>query len=156
MKKSIVCLTALFMLLIFAAGCAGQPETGRVNVDKAVSELKTRVPFEDQMTDISSETALTLYGLQAEDVEEIGAVLSTGATAEEIAVIKAVDGKLETCKQALEQRVENQKASFENYVPAEIPKLEHACLMEKDNVVILCVAKDTDTAKQVVQEILGA
>lgn len=159
MKKSIVCLMALLMLLTFAAGCAGQPKTEPVDVDKAVSELKNRVPFDDPMMDINSETALTLYGLyglQAEDVEEIGAALSTGATAEEIAVIQAVDGKLETCKQALEQRVEHQKASFENYVPAEIPKLEHACLMEKGNVVILCVAKDADTAKQAVQEILGA
>ena len=156
MKKGIICLAALFILLTIASGCASQPKNEPVDVNNAVNELKTKVPFDDQMTEISPETALTLYGLQAEQVEEIGAVLSTGATSEEIAVIKAADAKLETCKQALEKRIEEQKASFENYVPAEIPKLEHACLMEKDDVVILCVAKNADTAKQVVQEILGA
>lgn len=156
MKRIVVCLLAAVMLLASAAGCAGQPKGEPVDVTQAVSELQKKVAFDDPMTAVEEDTALALYGLEKGDVEEIAAVLSTGATAEEIAVIKAADGKTAKCKEALAQRIQKQKDGFEDYVPAEVPKLERACLMEKDNVVILCVAKDADTAKKVVQEILGA
>lgn len=62
-----------------------------------------------------------------------------GALADEVSVWRVKDEKdAETVKEAAETRVENQKVSFKDYVPAEMPKLEKAVITVNGDTVILC------------------
>ena len=53
------------------------------------------------------------------------------------------------------ERLKNQKTAFEDYVPAEMTKLNNAVLVKKGNMVVLCVADDYAAAKKIVDKALG-
>ena len=52
--------------------------------------------------------------------------------------------------EAADTRVDNEKVSFKDYVPAEMPKLEKAVITVNGDTVILCVSSDPDKAKEVI------
>ena len=82
--------------------------------------------------------------------------ISSGATAEEIAVFEAADkAAADRLYKAAQERVENQKTAFEDYVPAEMTKLGNPVLVKKGSFVVLCVADDAAAAKKIVDKALG-
>ena len=63
---------------------------------------------------------------------------------------------VETVKAAMEKRVEDQKAAFENYQPKEMTKLGDPLLETRGNYVILCLSDDNDAARAIIDEAAGA
>lgn len=57
--------------------------------------------------------------------------------------------------QAMQTRVENQKAAFENYNPNEMKKLQDPLVRKTGVTVVLCVSDDTPAAEKAVREALG-
>lgn len=145
----------LAVSLLLLAGCSG---AGTANVDpfQLADDLKAGLTFKDEMTEASDKVWNRLYGLSEEDLVAGKVYLSTGATAEEVAVFKAVDkaaaGRI---YQAAQERVDSQKAAFEDYMPAEMAKLEKPLLVQKGDIVVLCIADDTAPASDKVKDALG-
>ena len=52
----------------------------------------------------------------------------------------------------LNARIETQKASFKNYVPEELKRLDNAFVVRKGNYVYLSVSADPDKAKSIIEE----
>ncbi|MGI5823477.1 MAG: DUF4358 domain-containing protein [Dethiobacteria bacterium] len=153
----------LMLLLIFLTtvivlpGCNTQSadEDVTLNVAECASTLKERIAFQDTLTAISAEMIATIYQIPAADVVQQQVYVSTGATAEEIAVFEAVDNeaaqKIET---AVRERLAAQIISFEDYLPAELPKLEDPFIVVKGKYVILCVSDHNADAKKVLDTFL--
>lgn len=149
MKKRILGVAAALLLLL--PGCAGGGSIKTVDVQKAAKTLISSVKFQDQMSEVSQETAVKIYGIGSGDVVKAAVYESTGATAEEVAAFEAKDGKAaDRVKQKAEERVETQKAGFQDYQPKEMEKLKNPVLVEKGNYVILCVSNDNEAAKKTV------
>ena len=92
------------------------------------------------------------YGIDQKDVQQGAAYVSTGATAEEIAVFSCTDDSAaQRVESALKQRVDSQKQSYVDYVPKEMTKLNDAVLIRRGNLVALCISNDNATAKQLIQ-----
>lgn len=126
-----------------------------VAVDPAAlaDDLQNGVPFQDQMTAVESDVFYLLYDLTSEDADEAVLITSTGATAEEIAVIHAAaEDKVETVKEAVKARVQAQREGFEDYVPEELAKLEKPVISIVGSYVILCVSDDNEKARDIIQE----
>lgn len=148
MKKTSV-LLALLMILLMAAGCASKAVS--LDVDKTAEKLSTEVTFQDQLTHLDKDAALKLYDLKQEDVEAVSLYVGTGATAEEISVWQGKDeASAKTIQQAVNTRIENQKESYVDYQPQEMPKLENPVVVAKGNYVVLCISGDNEKAKQVI------
>lgn len=149
------CAALLCALLLLAlAGCSG----GEKEVDAAAlaDELKNGLTFQDEMTAATDAIRDTLYAIDGADVAQGKLYTSSGATAEEIAVFKAKDKEAaDRLYKAAEERLENQKTAFEDYVPAEMTKLNNAVLVKKGSMVVLCIADDHAAAKKIVDEALG-
>ena len=78
---------------------------------------------------------------------------SSGGTAEEIAAFEANDEETAKAVEALlNARIETQKASFKNYVPEELKRLENAFVIRKGNCIYLSVSADPDKAKSIIEE----
>ena len=87
--------------------------------------LSETIAFQDSLTAVSDEMATVLYRLNEADVAAKKVYVSTGATAEEIAVFEAVDKEAAArIKEAVLQRAAEQEAAFRDYLPAEVPKLQ--------------------------------
>lgn len=138
----------LGMMLLVACGTGAE----KVLEPKQVADsLVAEVTWQDTLEEVDLSKVLALYGLTAEDVVQGTAYLSTNATAEEVAAFKAAEGKEAVVLAAVEARVAAQKASFESYNAAEVPKLEQAYIYTQGDCVILCVCDDVAEAKSVVE-----
>ena len=71
--------------------------------------------------------------------------VSTGATAEEIAVFEAVDKEAAArIKEAVLQRAAEQEATFRDYLPAEVPKLQKAVPLCGGPLCDFCVSNHNE------------
>lgn len=139
---------AFGMILICVAGCGSRTTT--IDVSSLSKDLQEQVTWKDQLSEISQEKGLTLYGIDSGDVKTASFVLGTNATAEEIAVIEASSSDaVDTIQSAVDARIEAQKASCESYLPNEMDKLNNATIVVESNYVILCVCDTPSEAKTV-------
>ena len=77
--------------------------------------------------------------------------MSSGSTAEEVAVFTAPDeATASTMKNNVQEFLNDQKTSFEDYIPEEAQRIDDAVLVVKGNYVILCVSGDSDKAQEII------
>lgn len=135
-------LTGALVLALALSGCGGR-ESKTVDPQTVADTYLESQAYTDQLEALDSEIALTLHGLAAEDVSELLSYCSTGATAEELTVVTAVDEEAAgRVQEALQTYVDDLKVTLADYQPAEVDKLDHAVLRTAGNVVILMVAAD--------------
>ena len=149
MKKISILLT-LIMIVLVAAGCSSS-QSVTLDVQQTADKLSQEVSFQDQLTSLDQDAALKLYDLTADDVQAVALYVGTGATAEEISVWQGKDANAaKNIPNAVNTRIENQKESFVDYNPEEMPKLENPIVVAKGNYVVLCLSGDNDNAKKVI------
>ena len=94
-----------------------------------------------------------LYGIN--DYAQAQVYISSGATAEEIAVFEFSDTNTATNGfQMAQNRLEEQKEDFESYIPKEIRKLDRAVVLKVGKYVVVCVSNG-DTAEKIITQFLG-
>lgn len=153
LKKMAALAAAALLSLSLMAGCSqsgGKAITAPT--EDIAQKLQESLSFEYPLSPLSEEAANRIYKLEGDLIEEQSVYVGVGgALADEVSVWRVKDEKdAETVKEAAETRVENQKVSFKDYVPAEMPKLEKAVITVNGDTVILCVSSDPDKAKEVI------
>ena len=158
-KKIAAAAAACVLALSLAACGGGQSQTADVTIDVAAlaDSLHDGLTFQDQLTALDGVAAMGIYGLDSTTVSQIKVYVSTGATAEEIAVMETAGGDaVDTARAAAEKRVEDQKAAFENYQPKEMTKLGDPLIETRGKYVILCLSDANDAALAIIDEKTGA
>lgn len=147
----------LMMTGLMMSGCGAKTEPTasgnaiKVEPQKMADYIVQNTTFKDDMSAVDKDIFLSLYNLDDTTVKDAVLYASTGATAEEVAVITGVDQKsLDIIEKACEQRVEAQKQAFENYVPAELTKLKTPVIKRVGNAVIFIVCDDSSKAEKLV------
>lgn len=176
-KTNKIKMMAMISLLTLTAsavlyGCGGKGETkssaksvtetsatsskaAAVDVTKVADRLKDEIKYDDKLVEPEAETIDILYpGLPGDKVKAKKVyVSSSGGTAEEIACFEASDEEsAKSIEALLNARVETQKASFKNYVPEELKRLDKAFVLRKGNNIYLSVSADPDKAKSIIEE----
>ena len=117
MRKVIVGILVLLMIFA-AAGCSGgdggqnNEESG--NTEFAAADLagyiNDNIEFTDFMDVVENDILFNVYGIDKETVSDACAYFITGSTAEEIAVVTAVDkAEADGVEEAYRKRIESQK-----------------------------------------------
>lgn len=152
MKKKIATIMVL-LTLVTATGCSEEKKEDRViDVHTMAQSLLNDITYEDQLTQVEGNMFQMIYGIPSEDITEYEAYVSTGATAEEIAVIKAKDeATAESIEKTLTERVEAQKSSFASYIPKEVEKLDEAVVYQEGVYVILSISNDDEKAESIIE-----
>lgn len=151
MKKKIAVILAAFGMIGVLAGCESEISTGNVDIQSMAEELQTNLEFEDTMSLIETDVALSYYGIDAEAVDDCVVLISTGATAEEIAIFEAAsDDYVEAIQLACETRQNKQTASYADYKPEEVSRLDNAIIETTGRYIIYCVADDNDKAEEII------
>ena len=152
MKRVLGCLLPLTLALCLLAAC-GSSETGKAYDPAATAQaLLDSGAFTQALDTVDKQTACTaLYALEEDTVTDCAVYTSLSAGAEEIAVLTLTDEQAaQTALEALEQRVEDQKAALKDYQPEEVAKLDSAVIVQRGNSVLLAVAADAEKAQEVV------
>lgn len=154
-KKRWVLIGILVLGIVCLCACGGEKEIV-LDMNQLAEELHSGITFEDQMSSVELPVFYALYNLTEEEVKDAVMVGSTGATAEEIAVIEAASPEMvDKVKEAVLERVEFQKSGFENYVPKELEKLSNPVIEVAGDYVVLCVSNDDKKAKEIISEYIS-
>lgn len=145
-NKLLVILLLLLSLTLF--GCNQKKE--ELDQEALLKELKKELPFSDELAEIKENMVYHLYLLDSKKVDSITVWTSSGATAEEIAIIKTND--IKEAKKAIEKRIETKRNDFDGYLPKELEKLKDPVIVTKGNYVILCITSDPKKARTIIDQ----
>ena len=161
MKNQILKMCAILGIAGMLAGCGttvggngDSKEALNINVTDMANELKNGLNvLKNSLSELDTNVALTYYGIDADKVKNSVVVVSTGATAEEIAVFEAADeSSADAVKSACEDRKAKQTTSYADYKPSETSRLDKAIIKEDGNYVVYCVTDDTDKANEIIDK----
>lgn len=145
-------LSMIMIAILF--GCSDQNDAANMDIAQLSNELLDKAEFEDELSAVDGATIKKLYDI--DNYVKASVYLSSGATAEEIAVFEfdSKDAAADGLKKA-QVRIEEQKTDFESYIPKEIPKLDSAVVKQSGNYVIVCVS-NSDKAEKIIKQYISA
>lgn len=152
-RSGIRILLAALAVFLLVAGCAPRESEPEVDIDPAVAAqtILDGVSFQDTLVKAEGGAAEMYYKLDDSVTDYAIYISGSGATAEEVAVLKVADAADRTkAEEIVNARVEDLKFRFEDYVPAEMVKLGDPVIVSKGDTVILVLADDSVVAKKVV------
>ena len=149
MKRLTASLCAITLFLLCAcsnAPTAITPELADKLIDQAV--------FSEPLVPLDAEIACFLYQLDPAQLNltDLTAHRSSGSTCEEVAVLTfATPTDAGAALPVLEGYLSARLADCRDYMPDQVPKLQHAILIQRDNAVLLLVADNWSAAAQLVK-----
>lgn len=156
MIKKIILLVLTVCFIAMPLSACGAKEEVNVNAKDIAPAIVSSLTWKEELMEVTSENVLTnYYFVDGEDYSFFALYRSSsGATAEEVAVFEAVDkDAADRIKEAVTTRVEDLRFAFEDYIPAELTKIDRAVIYTKGNFVILITNDDDEAARNVLKEI---
>lgn len=160
MKNVKIVITMVIIVCCIFTGCNNNKEDigtfgneqvlEQVDVQDLGKYIVDNTDFKDYINKVDKEIFFGLFNLKDEMVEEAVLYSSTGATAEEVAIIKTVDGKLQDVIDVCKGRIQSQKESFDNYVPEELEKLSDPVILNFGNTVVFVVCDDSEATQELI------
>lgn len=166
MKRITALLAAAVMSISMLTACGngeadnnsvqeGSDATTKMPAPGEVAEqLLSGVTFEQELSQLTDEE-ITFY-ITVEDGVDGVMYMSSGSTAEEIAVFEAPDKNVAAAMLSnAKDFLSDQRSSFEDYIPEEAKRIDDAVVEQKGNYVVICVSGDSATAKSVIEQAFG-
>lgn len=155
MNKTIVMTLAAALALALAACGPKAPAAADAPFDTqtTVQALVEGKAFTEELEELDTDMAFTLYGLEEAGLERTAltgsqVLRSSGATCEEGVVLAFSDeGAAQKGEEALAVYLQGQKDANFIYRPEEMPKLDSAIVERRGTTLLLVVAGDLDAAK---------
>jgi hypothetical protein len=156
--KSRRILLFLLTMTLLLAGCSSRGADQETPPPDTVAQaVLDQVTFRDSLIKAEGDVAANYYKLDDTILEHAIYISGSGATAEEVAVLKVADTKdLEDAKAILEKRIEELKLRYESYVPAEMVKLGSPVMITQGDLAILVLADDQSAAEEAVAEAIAS
>ena len=141
-------LPGFLALTLLLSACGEAPAATEYDPAKTAQALLDSGAFSEELDALDADLVAGVYGLAAEPASA-AVYASTGATAEEVVVLKYEKQEdADAAYKALEKRVADQKEACEGYLPLEIPKLDSSIVKESGLSVLLVVANDYAAAQK--------
>ncbi len=114
---------------------------GKADTKKLAEKILKSIKFADELVQVADSIVISNYKIDPSKVCSAALLLGGGATAEEIAVFEAVnETEAKKLEELAKERIERRKKDFENYIPAELKKLNSPVIVRNGNIVAVCIA----------------
>ena len=151
--KSIITFAAAMFAAFSLTACQGGSSKTSIDVSSLADDLNAKTIKSDTLTETSSDMLSTIYFFENGQVSESKAFMSSGATADEICVVKCVDeNAAKAVTELFQTRVNNQSKLYESYNADEVGKLDDAIIKSSGSYAVLVVCDDYDEAGDVLKE----
>ncbi len=148
MRRVVLCI-AVIACMAALAGCGGKKAD--FDVDVLANDLATKIAYADDLSKLDIDTARMFLNLSGVNVTKASIYEGSGGTAEEIVVLEcATDDDAKAAEQVLKTRVADQIASFTDYVPEELTKLNAAVIKVNGKYAVLSVSDTPDEAGKII------
>lgn len=129
--------------------------TQEKSADGLAQELLKQIKFKDSMSKIDNEMALLLYNIDKNIVLDCAVYVSTGATAEEIAVFRVKEDTGRGVLNQFDKKIAEKRTSFKDYNPQELEKLTDPTVINKGEYVVLCISDDDSKSRETIKNYIG-
>lgn len=151
----------LLLLAVVVSGCGQEKDIDKVSpnpvhLDIAAfsMQLRDNLSLGEELSQVENDVFSYVYDVPGESYEEAVLLLASGATADEICIVKAADKDSKNAiKAKMEARIAAQKESFASYLPEEAAKLDNAIITEIDSYLVLVVCGNPEQAKTTIQQV---
>ena len=151
--KTIITFAAAMFAAFSLTACQGGSSKTSIDVSSLADDLNAKTIKSDTLTETSSDMLSTIYFFENGQVSESKAFMSSGATADEICVVKCVDeDAAKAVTELFQTRVNNQSKLYESYNADEVGKLDDAIIKSSGSYAVLVVCDDYDEAGDVLKE----
>ena len=151
--KTIITFAAAMFAAFSLTACQGGSSKTSIDVSSLADDLNAKTIKSDTLTETSSDMLSTIYFFENGQVSESKAFMSSGATADEICVVKCVDeNAAKAVTELFQTRVNNQSKLYESYNADEVGKLGDAIIKISGSYAVLFVCDDYDEAGDVLKE----
>ncbi|MGL5151385.1 MAG: DUF4358 domain-containing protein [Clostridium sp.] len=153
MKLKKIITTALVTVMVGASlvACGGKDDAPSVNVKP--SEMTEKIMTELQMGKMNpadEELAKNMFHLNLDDVEEYSLNMPLmNIRCDEIDVVKAKDGKVESVKASMEKRRDDIVKQWERYLPDQYALVKESKVIVQGNYVALLIANSQEMSEEV-------
>lgn len=177
MKKSIAIAAVLSVLLL--ASCSDEQPASPVNAtvdttsaeasendapaapasDVSAADITAAVTAEIEIpsaVEKNSDNIGAFYDVDVSAVTDMSVLIcGSGAYPDELAVFKFTDtDAAKAGAEAVQKRLDSQTATYADYTPDEMYKLEDAFVITKDNWVAMAACSDNSRAKEIIESML--
>lgn len=146
MKKTALFLCLIMVLAVFA-GCSSND--GGVTTDLSTKEMSDKIQESFPLTmpgEIDDTMLNDLFYVSSDLVEEHTSVMSlANISADNLVIVKAKSGKAAEVAEGLNKRLEDVKASFEQYLPDQYAKAQEGKVITKGDYVFLVILGGQDS-----------
>ena len=119
---------------------------GKADTAKLSEKILAAVEFKDELLKVADSLVVSNYQINATKVCSASLYLGGGATAEEVAVFEMTSEKeAKALEKLAKERIERKKKDFENYIPAEMAKLNNPAIVRKGKLVAVCIADNVSS-----------
>lgn len=143
MKQKILAGLLAGLMLISLAGCGNKKGGNTLKEGKTLQNMADQVVSEvgfEEPGDVDEQLLSSVYGIDMETVDTFaGKTCMSAISSDNFIAIKAKEGKADTVKKALEEKMEGIKADFKDYVPAEKVKADAGKILVKGDYVFLII-----------------
>lgn len=157
MKKVLVVIGAIILIVVILVIVFMQK--GEKNIQIDIEDLANKMAqsgfFEDKLEKVDDGVVLESYNFNSDEVEELVSYQGSGASSEEIVILKVRDkNNLGSIKDKINIRLQDRKEAFESYLPKEVGKIENSVFLTKGNYVILCISNDNTKINELIDSYL--
>lgn len=151
-----IALLALSAALVLA-GCGGKTKTVDIVPGDAAAALVEQVDFKDSLQEAAGDVAAQFYNLDDTITDYAIYISGSGATAEEVAVLRVEkEADAAHAQEIINARLDTLKDMFENYRPDEMVKIGSPVIETRGNVVYFVCTDDTRGAKDAIAALYNA
>lgn len=156
MKKKILIFIIVVVIVAVVLAVMFIPRNSK-NIQIKIQDLASKIAesgsFEDQLMQVDSEMVIEDYNFSSDEINELVSYQGSGATSEEIVILQVKDkSQINDVKSKIDTRLAERKEAFKSYLPEEVGKIDNNILKVEGNYVILCIANDTNTVNNVLNE----
>ena len=155
MKKKIAIVIVIVLIIIAVLGIIinNSNKSIQINIEDLATKIAESGAFEDEIAKIDSEMIMSDYNITTDEVEGFVSYQGSGATSEEIVILKVKDkSNLNDVKDKINSRIKERKQAFQSYLPEEVGKIDNNILRVEGNYVIFCVSNDSSKVNQVIND----
>ena len=144
----------IIMVLVFAlclplAACVESEQ--KVNGNALLQVILEQVTFDTPIADVGENSSYYFSNLPAGATVKM--YTGSGYYADRVALITVSNpDDLQKVNDSVEEHIAQLRHQFANYIPEEVNKIDHAVIWSQDVYVLMCVAKDFDLAKKIVND----
>ena len=138
-------ILASAMVLSLLTACGGKKEAKEADLPELWASMEENLEL-PAMMELSDEDLDFLYGMDAADLESyVARIPMMNVHATEFFMAKVKDGKMDTVKEALENRQTALEQQWSQYLPDQYALVKNAQLIVNGNYVLFCITEDADS-----------